>query len=167
MDIHKLINLVTGFLIIAFVLIITLFATSVTMVVDPDAFSEETRMISEPVVVPWAPKNPLTDVSSASEEVQYGYALLSESSRYIGPAAEHPEMRFAGNNLACKNCHLKAGTQAGSASWVGVANRFPQFRGRENKIGTLEERINGCMERSMNGKALPVESKEMSAMVAE
>ena len=34
-----------------------------------------------------------------------------------------------------------------------------QYRGRENKIGTLEERINGCFERSMNGKKLPVESK--------
>ena len=166
MDIQKLINLVTGFLILAFVLVVALFATSVTMVVNPDAFKDNDLAVSKPVEKPWAPKNPFTDLSSASEEVQYGYQLLAETPAHIGPAAERPEMRFAGNNLACKNCHLGSGTQAGSASWVGVANRFPQFRGRENKIGTLEERINGCMERSMNGKVLPDDSKEMQAMIA-
>ena len=30
-------------------------------------------------------------------------------------------------------------------------------------MDTLEERINGCMERSMNGRALPLESREMKA----
>ena len=37
---------------------------------------------------------------------------------------------------------------------------------RGNQIGTIEERINGCFERSMNGKMLPPESKEMTALVA-
>lgn len=166
MDLKKLINLVTGFLIIAFVMVVTLFVTSVTMIVNPAAVAIDDPVGSRKTKSVWSPKNPLTDLSSASEEVQYGYLLLSESSQHIGPAASRPEMRFAGNNLACKNCHLKTGTQAGSASWIGIADRFPQFRGRENKIGTLEERINGCMERSMNGKPLPVESEEMKAMVA-
>jgi Cytochrome c len=49
---------------------------------------------------------------------------------------------------------------------IGVINRFPQYRGRENKTGTIEERINGCMERSMNGKKLPQGSKEMEAFVS-
>jgi thiosulfate dehydrogenase len=84
----------------------------------------------------------------------------------MGPMATNPDMRFAGNNLACKNCHLDVGTRPGAGSWVGVVDRFPQFRGRENKIGTIEERINGCIERSMNGKVLPVESHQMKAIVA-
>lgn len=33
-------------------------------------------------------------------------------------------------------------------------------------MGTLKERINGCMERSMNGEALPNDSREMEAMIA-
>jgi thiosulfate dehydrogenase len=33
-------------------------------------------------------------------------------------------------------------------------------------VDTLEDRINGCMERSMNGRALPLESREMRAFSA-
>ena len=43
---------------------------------------------------------------------------------------------------------------------------FPQFRGRENKIGTIEERINGCMERSMNVVKLNETSDQMKAIIA-
>jgi len=30
----------------------------------------------------------------------------------------------------------------------GRVGQFPQYRGREGEIGTLEERINGCLERA-------------------
>ena len=113
----------------------------------------------------WQPRNPLTELPD-DELVNYGYELISESSRHMGPLANLPAQRYAGNNLSCQNCHLGAGTVRGSASFIGVANRFPQFRGRENKMGTLAERINGCMERSMNGRAMPEDSKEMQAMIA-
>jgi thiosulfate dehydrogenase len=49
---------------------------------------------------------------------------------------------------------------------VGVWGQFPQYRGREGEVGTLEERVNGCMERSMNGRALAFDSREMKAFVA-
>lgn len=97
--------------------------------------------------------------------VQYGYQLFTQTSHYIGPEVKETSMRFAGNNLSCQNCHLKAGTKRFSAPMVGVAGRYPQYRGRENTIGTIEERINGCMQRSMNGRKLPIESKEMKALV--
>jgi thiosulfate dehydrogenase len=84
----------------------------------------------------------------------------------MGPKAKSHELQFAGNNLSCKNCHLESGTKPGSASFVGVTNRFPQYRNREGKMGTIQERINGCMERSMNGKALPENSTQMKAIVA-
>ncbi|MGB7843679.1 MAG: c-type cytochrome [Salinimicrobium sp.] len=115
----------------------------------------------------WAPK----DVAAAlaanemSEEVKYGYNLVTHSSNNMGPAAEE-DMQYAGNNLSCTNCHLDFGTKPGSGSWVGVVDRFPQFRGRSNAEGTIEDRINGCMQRSMDGKKLPVDSKPMSAIVA-
>jgi thiosulfate dehydrogenase len=44
-----------------------------------------------------------------------------------------------------------------------VTAAFPQYRGREDQISTVEERINGCMERSMNGKPLPLDAPEMKA----
>jgi thiosulfate dehydrogenase len=46
---------------------------------------------------------------------------------------------------------------------IGVWGQFPQYRAREGAVDTLEDRINGCMERSMNGRPLPLESREMRA----
>tara|TARA_R100001369_G_scaffold28219_3_gene50688 strand:- start:15245 stop:16276 length:1032 start_codon:yes stop_codon:yes gene_type:complete len=116
----------------------------------------------------WQPKDieAELDFGFMDPQVKYGYQLIAETPKYMGPQAKDPSMHFAGNNLACMNCHLKAGTQAGSASWVGVTERFPQFSGRSNSKSTIEGRINGCMERSMDGKKLPVDSKEMNAIVA-
>jgi len=99
----------------------------------------------------WDPQKLILNNNKADEIVKKGYLLVAESSNYMGPLAKDPKLRFAGNNLSCTNCHLNGGTLSGSASWIGILDRFPQFRGRENKIGTIEERINGCMERSMNG----------------
>lgn len=104
--------------------------------------------------------------SEESNNIKYGYALFINTPKYIGPNNEDPDRIYSGNRLSCKNCHLHSGTKPYSAPLIGVIQRFPQFRGRENKIGTIEERINGCMERSMNGHVLPIESKEMKAFVA-
>jgi len=114
----------------------------------------------------WQPKDALTELGNMPSQVKKGYYLITETSKYMGPAAHNSKDRYSGNNLACANCHLKAGAQAGSGSWVGVVERFPQFRGRENQIGTIQERINGCMERSMNGKKLPLDSDKMKSIVA-
>ena len=97
------------------------------------------------------------------ELVKYGHALFTDTANEIGPAVSDAGKRFAGNNLACQNCHLQAGTQPYAMPMIGVWGQFPQYRGREGAVDTLEERINGCMERSMNGRALPLESREMKA----
>tara|TARA_R110002051_G_scaffold1700_3_gene9616 strand:+ start:6427 stop:7380 length:954 start_codon:yes stop_codon:yes gene_type:complete len=104
--------------------------------------------------------------SNENESIKYGHELFTNTSKHIGPNNGSPNMMYSGNRLACNNCHLQGGTKLYAAPLIGVSNRFPQFRGRENKIGTIEERINGCMERSMNGRALPFQGKEMKAFVA-
>ncbi len=116
----------------------------------------------------WRPKSIETDLPDGErgELVKYGYELITNTPKLIGPSVVDSNMRFAGNNLSCNNCHLNGGRKIGAGSFVGVTNRFPQFRGRENKMGTMEERINGCMERSMNGKVLPKDSRELRAMIA-
>lgn len=98
--------------------------------------------------------------------VRYGKELIVHTYKYIGPEVEDASMRFAGNNNACQNCHLDAGTKKYSAPFVGTYGEFPQYRPREDGIGTLTARINGCMQRSMNGYPLPAEGKEMKAMKA-
>ncbi|WP_405382853.1 c-type cytochrome [Maribacter sp. LLG6340-A2] len=114
----------------------------------------------------WKPKDALSELPNMPKKVKEGYYLIAETSKYMGPNAENFEDRYSGNNLACSNCHLQKGAQAGSGSWVGILERFPQFGGRGNKIGTIEDRINGCMERSMNGRMLPQDSDKLVAIVA-
>lgn len=98
--------------------------------------------------------------------VKYGHALVTDTANQIGPAAADPARRFAGNNLTCQNCHLQGGAQPYAMPLIGVWGQFPQYRGREGEVGTLEDRVNGCMERSMNGRALALDSREMKAFLA-
>lgn len=71
-----------------------------------------------------------------------------------------------GNALNCTSCHLNAGTVADGSPYVGVSAFFPSYSPRSGRVITLADRINGCFLRSMNGKALPVDSEEMKAMIA-
>ena len=98
------------------------------------------------------------------EMVKYGKELVVNTPKYIGPEVSDEKMRFAGNNLTCQNCHLEAGTKPYAGTFVGTYASFPQYGARGDSIGTLADRINGCMTRSMNGKALPLDSKEMKAI---
>lgn len=74
--------------------------------------------------------------------------------------------RHVGNQLNCASCHLNAGTVADGSPYVGIAAFFPSYAPRAGRQITLEDRINGCFRRSMNGKPLPIESEDMKAMVA-
>lgn len=71
-----------------------------------------------------------------------------------------------GAAMNCASCHLNAGTVADGSPYVGVSAFFPSYGARAGRDITLEERINGCFLRSMNGKPLPKEGEEMKAMVA-
>jgi thiosulfate dehydrogenase len=96
--------------------------------------------------------------------IRYGKALIVDTPRYIGKDATDPAMRFAGNDLACQNCHLNAGLQPFAAPFVSSFATFPMLV--DDQVLTLTQRINGCMIRSMNGKALPDEGHEMEAIIA-
>ena len=67
----------------------------------------------------------------------------------------------ARSSLNCANCHFVDGTQADAMPLVGAYARFPQYRARSGKVDLLEDRINDCFVRSLNGKALSPASREM------
>lgn len=71
-----------------------------------------------------------------------------------------------GNALACASCHLNAGTVAFGSPFTGVSASFPSYSPRAGRIITIEDRINGCFLRSMNGRPLPISSADMKAIVA-
>jgi thiosulfate dehydrogenase len=74
--------------------------------------------------------------------------------------------RFANSALRCFSCHLRDGTQAGALPLLGVYSRFPQYRARNGLVNLIEDRINDCFERSLNGKALPRDGRDMRDLVA-
>lgn len=92
------------------------------------------------------------------ESIRYGYQLITETDTAL------PE--FVGNKLSCISCHAGGGLDIGGSPFVGLTAVYPEYRPREGKVYTLEDRINGCMVRSMNGKMLPYDSEEMRAMIA-
>jgi thiosulfate dehydrogenase len=114
----------------------------------------------------WSVPNPDTlPDDSYGRTVRQGRDLIVKTSSMIGPDSPDPAMRYSGNGLDCQSCHLNAGTQRFGLPLAGVWGVFPTYIARENEVRTLEERINGCMERSMNGKALPLDSPQMKAML--
>ena len=71
-----------------------------------------------------------------------------------------------GNRLQCVSCHPDNGTRRNVMPWVGVYARFPQYRARVGGIQVIEDRINDCFRRSMNGKPLVPESRDMRDIIA-
>ena len=102
--------------------------------------------------------------SPENDLIRYGHALIVDTAGQIGKNAKDADKRYAGNELACVNCHLNAGLQPFAAPFVSTFATFPMMV--DDQVITLTERINGCMRRSMNGKNLPVSGREMEALIA-
>jgi thiosulfate dehydrogenase len=98
--------------------------------------------------------------------IAYGHELITRTFATIGPEVENRSMRFAGNNLTCQNCHLDAGTNRYAMPLVGTFKTYPKYSTRDHRVISLSERLNECMTRSMNGRPLPDESREMKALLA-
>ena len=102
--------------------------------------------------------------AGTDDPVRYGWQLVISTPEHIGRNAAAPAMRYAGNDLACTNCHLNAGRQAYAAPFISTFTSFPMIS--DDRYLTLADRINGCMTRSMNGRPLPGDSREMEAFIA-
>jgi len=105
------------------------------------------------------PEHSSMPVGKMGEAIQYGQKLLSQTQvfakAYVPSAA-----------LNCTSCHLDGGRTPYAAPWVGIWGVFPEYRTRNAEVNSLQDRINDCFERSMNGKPLPVNSKEMRGILA-
>jgi thiosulfate dehydrogenase len=96
---------------------------------------------------------------------RYGRSLVMATYAHIGPNVSDPEKRFAGNNLACRNCHLQGGLKKFGLLLVGAYADYPAYSNRAGERVSIEDRVNNCMTRSMNGRALPANSRELAALV--
>ncbi len=148
-------------------IIVALCITCTTLCIFPLKHDTSSRKIDSPAV---SNDSLLTHVSQfkeitfkdnpEGEMAKYGEKLIKNTYDYF-----YDGQVKIGNKLACASCHLNGGTKAFAAPYVGLTNVFPTYIGRENKVESLEERINGCFERSMNGRAIPENSREMRAIV--
>ena len=86
--------------------------------------------------------------------------------RALANATRDSLPRHVGNSLRCVSCHMGDGLTPNAMPFIGVYARFPQYRTRSATVEIIEDRINDCFERSMNGKALPRDSRPMRDMVA-
>lgn len=71
-----------------------------------------------------------------------------------------------GNDLRCTSCHLNEGRQPNAMPWTAVYAQFPQYRTRGATVIRLEDRINDCFERSLNGTPLAFDDPALRDMVA-
>lgn len=147
--------------------LIMLVTLSVFGKISVDALSRPgTPLAAEPAPQYWVAPNLNLDhepVGEAREQLVYGYELISHTARYFGPSGSVLQTT---NGMNCQNCHLDAGTKPWGNNYGGVFSTYPKFRDRSGMVETISKRVNDCFERSLNGKALDTNSKEMLAMVA-
>jgi thiosulfate dehydrogenase len=95
--------------------------------------------------------------------IRYGRELIANTARYLGPKGVVAHIT---NGMNCQNCHLEAGTLPFANNFGKVYATYPQFRARSGGLQSIYDRVNDCLERSLNGQAMDSTTPEMQAMYA-
>jgi thiosulfate dehydrogenase len=106
----------------------------------------------------WPPFLDNFPIDERGQLIRYGQAIVVDTQGTV-PG-------YVGNGLNCTNCHLQAGLTRGAATFVGLGLVYPEYRGRSGRVMTLDERLDECFERSLNGRPLPADSPEKKALLA-
>jgi thiosulfate dehydrogenase len=114
---------------------------------------------------PARPKVPFR-VPSDAELKDSAYRASALRGRALLTATRDSLPRNVGNALRCASCHIDAGLRRDAMPWIGSYVRFPQYRARSAKVDLIEDRINDCFRRSMNGRALDPAGRDMRDIVA-
>ncbi len=143
-------------------------ATAIIAVSDQPENIEESTVSNNSIVEVVKPsvwQAPDESLMPATEKelILYGKELIKNTSFYLGPKGT---VASISNGMNCQNCHLDAGTKAWGNNYSAVASTYPKFRERSGAEEDIPKRVNDCFERSLNGKALPVDGKEMQAIVS-
>ena len=136
----------------------TLAACEVARTDDTAARARDAAPVSAGIVRLPVPADSEIPAGVLGASIRRGRALLN--------ATPDSLPQHVGGQLRCTSCHLDDGTRVNAAPLVGVYARFPQYRDRSNSVAIIEDRINDCFQRSMNGRALPYDSRDMRDIVA-
>lgn len=153
----------------SYLLLALLFGVTVFVVSCDPGTVEKVTKVEEPeedevIAVYLAPDTSAIPNDEFGELVRYGRDLVKNTAYYLGPNGV--KGRYLGNKMNCTNCHLDAGTRPYGLNFLSTHGRYPQYRARENRILSLAERVNNCIERPHNGIPMPLDSKEMTAIIS-
>jgi thiosulfate dehydrogenase len=95
--------------------------------------------------------------------IKYGRLLIVNTSYYLGPKGV---IAHKSNGLNCQNCHLNAGTKLFGNNFSLTATGYPRFKERSGTIETVVKKVEDCFERSLDGKKIDSNGREMKAFVA-
>ena len=160
----KLVAVINKLLVVIAILVLALVLLPVIFYYDQSGKTKEKIAEIKDTTNYWiAPDiNTITD-AKLKEQVNYGKELIAHTSKYLGPKGSVMQIS---NGMNCQNCHLQAGTAVFGNNYGSVASLYPKFRARSGSIENIYKRVNDCIERSLNGKALDTTSKEMLAIEA-
>lgn len=96
-------------------------------------------------------------------EIRYGFELLSSTAKFLGTKGS--VRSIVNTRMSCRNCHMDVGRKPFGNSWLDTHANYPQYRSREGFVLSLAERTNNCFTHPMNGKPLPINSREMNAIL--
>lgn len=129
--------------------------SDVAVIAHPDRPAAVASVASQPatalvdsIIIPTGP---------AGVEARRGFAIL---------AATHDSMpEYAGAALRCFSCHLDNGTRPNAIPLVGAYVRYPNYATRDDRVISIQDRVNNCFERSLAGRRVPVDDARMTAIV--
>jgi thiosulfate dehydrogenase len=99
--------------------------------------------------------------SNAREQtalIHQGKLIFDETPKYAS--------KYVGNKLSCNDCHIKDGTAPYAAPMIDLAGLFPMFNKRAGHVISLKNRLQECFSRSEAGSPPPLDSPELTALVA-
>jgi thiosulfate dehydrogenase len=105
-----------------------------------------------------APDGSVPPEGNIGQSIRRGHALLV--------ATRDSLPTHVGNGLRCTSCHLDEGHRLNAIPFTGVYVRFPQYRSRTASVQRIEDRINDCFERSLNGTRLDYDDPAMRDIVS-
>jgi len=82
-------------------------------------------------------------------------------------AATHDSLPVnAPSALRCFSCHLDEGRRESALPLTRSYVHYPQYRARSAEVELIEDRINDCFVRSLNGRPLTNDGEEMRDIIA-
>lgn len=90
------------------------------------------------------------------EAISRGYDLFTNTQQLYG--------KNVFNNMNCSSCHMGDGRLPFAGPVWPAAIDLPAYRGKNDQVNSLEERVVGCFTYSMNGKPPAYGSDDMLAI---